>query len=206
MWYQQIDPIYLTFTQSSTEVLRLQQALKDGKLAKAGGDAAKVTLVTDDGRAYAQPGKLYFSDLTVDPTTGQVTLRAELPNPKGELLPGMYVRVRVEQAQASNAITLPQQAVTRTQQGDTVNVVGEDGKVSPRTVKVTTAQNNRWLVQEGLQAGEQVMVDGFQKLQMMPPGTPVKAVPWQPPGAAPATPAASPASAASAPAAPASQQ
>jgi membrane fusion protein (multidrug efflux system) len=204
---QQISSVYVNFTQSSTDALNLRRAMDAGQFKRAAGaDAASVRLVLADGSEYPQPGKLLFSDLTVDPTTGQVTLRAELPNPKGELLPGMYVRVRVEQAQASNAITLPQQAVTRTQQGDTVNVVGEDGKVSPRTVKVTTAQNNRWLVQEGLQAGEQVMVDGFQKLQMMPPGTPVKAVPWQPPGAAPATPAASPASAASAPAAPASQQ
>ena len=108
------------------------------------------------------------------------------------------MRVRVEQAQASNAITLPQQAVTRTQQGDSVNVVGDDGKVTPRKVKVTMAQNNRWLVQEGLQAGEQVMVDGFQKLMMLPPGTPVQAVPWQPPGAAAPATAASPAAAASA--------
>ena len=95
---QQIDPIYLTFTQSSTEVMRLQQALKDGKLAKAGGDAAKVTLVTEDGRAYAQTGKLYFSDLTVDPATGTITLRAIVPNADRTLLPGMYVRARLEQA------------------------------------------------------------------------------------------------------------
>ena len=204
---QQINPVYVNFTQSSTDVFNLRRAMDAGQFKRApGSDAASVRLVLADGSEYPLPGKMLFSDLTVDPTTGQVTLRAEMPNPKGELLPGLYVRVRVEQAQASNAITLPQQAVTRTQQGDTVNVVGEDGKVTPRTVKVTTAQNNRWLVQEGLKAGEQVMVDGFQKLQMLPPGTPVKAVPWQPPGAAPATPASAPASAASAPAAPASKQ
>ena len=104
----------------------------------------------------------------------------------------------------SNAIALPQQAVTRTQQGDTVTVVGADGKMSQRKVKISAAQNNQWVVLEGLKAGEQVMVDGFQKLQMMPPGTPVKAVPWTPPNTA-ATPAAAPASAAaSAPAASAS--
>ena len=124
--------------------------------------------------------------MSVDPSTGQVLLRAEVPNPKGELLPGLYVRVRIEQAQATNAITLPQQAVTRTQQGDTVNIVDKDGKVTPRTIKVSLAQDNRWVVQEGLQAGEQVMVDGFQKLMMLPPGTPVQAVPWQPPGTTPA--------------------
>lgn len=103
-----------------------------------------------------------------------MTLRAEVPNPKGELLPGLYLRVRLEQAQASNAITLPQQAVTRTQQGDTVSVVGDDGKISQRTVKISAAQNNRWVVREGLQAGEKVMVDGFQKLQMLPQALPLK--------------------------------
>ena len=141
----------------------------------------------------------------MDSTTGQVTLRAEVPNPKGELLPGLYLRVRIEQAQASNAITLPQQAVTRTQQGDTVSVVGEDGKVSQRTVKISAAQNNRWVVLDGLKAGEKVMVDGFQKLQMLPPGTPVKPVPWQAPGTpAPAAATASAPASAEAPAAPAS--
>mgnify|MGYP001592346507 CR=1 FL=1 len=198
---QQIDKVYVNFTQSSTDVLNLRRAMAAGQFKRLPGtEAAEVHVVLPDGSEYPLAGKLLFSDLTVDPATGQVTLRAEVPNPKGELLPGLYVRVRVEQAQASNAITLPQQAVTRTQQGDTVSVVGEDGKVSTRPVKITTAQNNRWLVQDGLKAGEQVMVDGFQKLQMLPPGTPVKAVPWQPPGAAPAAPA----SAASAPAAPAS--
>ena len=158
-----------------------------------------------DGSDYAQAGKLLFTDLSVDSTTGQVTLRAEVPNPKGELLPGLYLRVRIEQAQASNAITLPQQAVTRTQQGDTVSVVGEDGKVSQRTVKISAAQNNRWVVLDGLKAGEKVMVDGFQKLQMLPPGTPVKPVPWQAPGTpAPAAATASAPTSAESPAAPAS--
>lgn len=111
------------------------------------------------------------------------------------------MRVRLEQAQATNAITLPQQAVTRTQQGDVVQVVDAEGKVSPRTIQVTRAQGNRWLVQGGLQPGEQVMVDGFQKLQMLPPGTPVKAVPWEP-AAAQAAPGAAPKAAASAAGAP----
>lgn len=184
---QQIDPVYVNFTQSANEILQLRKAMANGQFKRAEGkDAASVKLLLSDGSEYTQPGKLLFSDLTVDATTGQITLRAEVPNPKGELLPGMYLRVRLEQAQAANAITLPQQAVTRTQQGDIVNVVGEDGKVSPRPVKISAAQNNRWVVREGLQAGEKVMVDGFQKLQMLPPGTPVKAVPWQAPGQAPA--------------------
>jgi len=184
---QQIDPLYVNFTQSAGEAMRLRRAMADGQLKRAaGGEAASVRILLEDGSEYPQPGRLLFSDLTVDPTTGQVTLRAEVPNPKGELLPGLYVRVRIEQAQASNAISVPQQAVTRTEQGDTLTVVGADGKLSKREVKITAGQNNRWIVTEGLKAGEQVMVDGFQKLQMMPPGTPVKAVPWTPPGAAPA--------------------
>ncbi|MBN9365409.1 MAG: efflux RND transporter periplasmic adaptor subunit [Comamonadaceae bacterium] len=196
---QQINPVYVNFTQSSTDVLNLRRAMEAGQLKRAAGaQAASVRVMLADGSEYPLPGKLLFTDLSVDPSTGQVTLRAEVPNPKGELLPGLYVRVRVEQAQASNAITLPQQAVTRTQQGDSVNVVSDDGKVTPRNVKVTMAQNNRWLVQEGLQAGEQVMVDGFQKLMMLPPGTPVQAVPWQAPGAAAPANAAAPAAAASA--------
>ncbi len=188
---QQINPVYVNFTQSAAELLQLRRALEAGQLqsAKCGGGAS-VRVMLADGSEYPLPGKLLFTDLSVDASTGQVTLRAEVPNPKGDLLPGLYVRVRLEQAEMSQAITVPQQAVTRTQQGDTVNVVGEDGKVSTRSVKVALAQNNRWLVREGLQAGEQVMVDGFQKLMMLPPGTPVQAVPWQAPGATkPADPA-----------------
>ncbi len=190
---QQIDPLYVNFTQSSGDVLRLRRAFADGKMQRASdGNAAQVQVVLEDGSVYSQPGKLLFSDLTVDASTGQITLRAEIPNPKQLLLPGMYVRVRLEQAQLDNAITLPQQAVTRTQQGDTVMVVAPDGKLSKRDVKIGAARNNQWVVLDGLTAGEQVMVDGFQKLQMLPPGTPVKAVPWQPPGAA-STAAAAPA-------------
>jgi membrane fusion protein (multidrug efflux system) len=195
---QQIDPMYVNFTQSATDVLRLRRAMEAGQFKRASGpNAASVRVVLEDGTEYALPGRLLFSDLTVDATTGQVTLRAEVPNPKGELLPGLYVRVRLEQAQAANAIAVPQQAVTRTQQGDTLTVVDAEGKLIKRNVKISAAQNNQWVVLDGLKAGEQVMVDGFQKLQMMPPGTPVKAVPWKP--SAPAAPAA--AAAAPAPAA-----
>ena len=179
---QQINPVYVNFTQSATEAFKLRKAMDEGKLKAAGQQAAEVQVVLDDGSVYETPGKLLFSDLSVDANTGQVTLRAEIPNPKGLLLPGLYVRIRMEQAQATNAITVPQQAVTRTEQGDTVSVVSADGKVSTRPVKVSMASGNRWVIQEGLEAGEQVMVDGFQKLQMMPPGTPVKAVPWTPTG------------------------
>ncbi len=201
---QQINPLYVNFTQSATDVLKLRRAMQDGQFKRADGtEAASIRVVLEDGSEYPMPGKLLFTDLTVDPTSGQVTLRAEVPNPKGDLLPGLYVRVRIEQAQVSNAITVPQQAVTRTQQGDTVSVVDAEGKISKRTVKISAAQNNQWVVLDGLKAGEQVMVDGFQKLQMMPPGTPVKAVPWKAsaPATSPAAPATSPAAAAPADAA-----
>jgi membrane fusion protein (multidrug efflux system) len=202
---QQINPLYVNFTQSATDVLKLRRAMQDGQFKQAdAAGAASIRVVLEDGSEYPLPGKLLFTDLTVDPTSGQVTLRAEVPNPKGDLLPGLYVRVRIEQAQVSNAIAIPQQAVTRTQQGDTVSIVDAEGKITKRTVKISAAQNNQWIVLDGLKAGEQVMVDGFQRLQLMPPGTPVKAVPWTgnqqaapAPGAAPAAaPAASTASAA----------
>ncbi|MES2362257.1 MAG: efflux RND transporter periplasmic adaptor subunit [Pseudomonadota bacterium] len=199
---QQINPMYVNFTQSATEVMKLRSAMASGRLKRADGtEAASIRVVLEDGTEYAKAGRLLFSDLTVDATTGQITLRAEVPNPTGELLPGLYVRVRLEQAQASDAFTLPQQAVTRTAQGDTVMVVGEDGKVSTRPVKIGSAKGAQWVVLSGLKSGEKVMVDGFQKLQMMPPGSPVKAVPWTP--AAPAA-AGAPVAAASAPAAAAS--
>jgi membrane fusion protein, multidrug efflux system len=196
---QQINPMYVNFTQSASEVYKLRKAMDNGQLKGAGAQAAAVQVVMEDGSVYEQPGRLLFSDLTVDSTTGQVTLRAEVPNPKGTLLPGLYVRVRLEQATASNAITVPQQAVTRSAQGDTLSVVGTDGKIESRKVKVGGQQNGQWVILEGVKAGEQIMVDGFQKLQMMPPGTPVKAVPWQAPGSAPA------AATAAAPAAPAAE-
>jgi membrane fusion protein (multidrug efflux system) len=184
---QQVDPMYVNFTQSAAEAMKLKRALESGQLKGAGAGAARVKVVLDDGSEYARAGRLLFSDLTVDATTGQVTLRAEVPNPTGMLLPGLYVRVRLEQATAGNALTLPQQAVTRSAQGDSVMVVGADGKVSPRPVKVGGQQGGQWVVLEGLQAGEQVMVDGFQKLRG---DAPVKAVPWAAPGSAVAVPAA----------------
>jgi membrane fusion protein (multidrug efflux system) len=173
---QQINPMYINFTQPAAEVMKLRKALEAGQLKRASGDeAVRVHLVLEDGSVYAQSGRLLFSDLSVDQATGQITLRAEVPNPKGLLLPGLYVRVRLEQAQAVNAVLLPQQAVTRSDQGDTVMVVAADGMVAPRKVKVGVSQGSQWVIMEGLQAGEQVMVDGFQKLRGP---APVKPVPW----------------------------
>jgi membrane fusion protein (multidrug efflux system) len=187
---QQTHPMYVNFTQSSTEVLQLRRALADGKLKRAPGlESAQVKIVLEDGTEYPQPGRLLFSDLSVDPTSGQVTLRAEVPNANALLLPGMYVRVRLEQAQVGNAILLPQQAVTRSGQGDSVMVVDKEGKVAPRPVKVGNQQRNDWVILGGLNPGEQVVVEGFQKIR---PGAPVKPVPWQLAASAPAS-AASPA-------------
>jgi membrane fusion protein (multidrug efflux system) len=189
---QQTDPMYVNFTQSASEVMKLRNALESGQLKRAGAQAASVRVVLEDGSEYAKPAKLLFSDLTVDATSGQITLRAEVPNPAGTLLPGLYVRVRLEQAQASNAITLPQQAVTRSPQGDSVMIVSTDGKVTPRPVKVGGQQTGQWVILDGLQDGDQVMVDGFQKLRG---AAPVKPVPWQAPGSAPAKAASAPAAA-----------
>jgi membrane fusion protein (multidrug efflux system) len=184
---QQIGSVYVNFTQSSAELQRLRRT------AGAGGGAAgtaTVRVVLDDGSELPQPGRLLFSDLSVDPSSGQVTLRAELPNVDGMLLPGQYVRVRLAQAALPAAVRIPQQAVTRTQQGDTVLVVGEGNVPQRRPVTVAGSSGTAWVVTGGLQPGERVIVDGFQK--MMVPGAPVNPVPWQP-GAAGKPPAAAPA-------------
>ena len=192
---QQIDPMFVNITQPVADVLRLRAAIAAGKLKNAGDKAtAAVRIVLDDGSLYALPAKLLFSDLTVDPSSGQITLRAEVPNPNGVLLPGMYVRARLEQAAFNAAMLLPQQAVQRSAQGDSVKVVAADGSVSTRTVKIGSAKDEQWVVLEGLQPGEQVVADGFQKLQGKAPRA--KPVPWSPPGAAAIAAPAAPASAA----------
>lgn len=185
---QQLDPIYANFSQSSVEVLKLRQALEAGQLKRVGNGQAEVTLIMEDGSEYPQKGRLLFSDLAVDPSTGSISLRAELPNKQRLLLPGMYVRVRLAQAVASNAITVPQRALQRGPQGAFVMVV-RDGKVAVQPVQVGEAQGDQWIVESGLAAGEQVIVEGLQKA---PPGTPVKAVPFNAAPQAPA-PAAAPA-------------
>lgn len=163
---QQVDPMYINLSQSANEVLQLRQALQAGQLATAGGgEAARVEVLFENGQTYAHAGRLLFTDLSVDPATGQVQLRAEVPNPDRLLLPGMYVRVRVQQAEVHNAVLLPQQAVTRGSKGDMVMVVGADNTFAPRPVKIGQAQGNNWVVLGGLQPGEQVIVDGFMRLR-----------------------------------------
>ena len=174
---QQINPLYINITQSSAAVLRLREALQAGQLARAGDtEAARVQVLLETGQPYGEAGRLLFTDLSVDPATGQVNLRAEVPNPRGLLLPGMYVRARLEQAQVEGAILLPQQAVTRGTRGDTVLVVGEGGQVMPRPVKIEGAKGDQWIVTDGLKPGEQVMVEGAMKLMLG--AKVVKPVPW----------------------------
>lgn len=172
----QLDPIYCDFTESSTELLRLQRELENGTLKTAAPGEAKVTLLLDDGTTYSQPGKLLFSDITVDPTSGMVTLRAEFPNPDHLLLPEMFARGVLEQAVDDQAITVLQRGVSVGPNGvASVMVVGADGKVEARVIKLGQAIGNKWIVTDGLKAGEQVVVEGLQKVQ---PGMPVKPVPF----------------------------
>jgi len=173
---QQTDTVYVNFTQSTTDVLNLRKAIASKQVRSATDGSVPVRVVLEDGSELPRRGKLLFTDLTVDPSSGEVTLRAEMPNPDGLLLPGQFVRVRLSQAELPKGVVLPQQAVTRTAQGDTVLVVGADNKPSVRPVKVGPAQDNQWLILEGLNVGEKVIVDGFQK--MMVPGAPVNPVPW----------------------------
>lgn len=192
---QQTSSVYVNFTQSANEVQQLRRALAGGKLRSAGVQAAQVRIVLDDGSELAKSGRLLFTDVSVDAASGQVSLRAEVPNAEGQLLPGQYVRVRLSQGELPAGILLPQQAVKRSNQGDSVLVIGAGNKPETRMVKVGSAQGNQWVVLDGLKPGEQVIVDGFQK--MFVPGAPVTPVPWSAASAsAPAAPAA-PASAAS---------
>jgi membrane fusion protein (multidrug efflux system) len=173
---QQLDPIYADFTQSVTELNQLRRALESGELDRIAPDAMKVRLVLDDGDHYLLPGKLLFSDARVDAQTGQVTLRGEFPNPKRELLPGMYVRVQIEQGIDSDAIAVPQQAIQRNSGGGSeVYVVKDDGRVAVQPVRTGAVQDGVWFVTEGLKTGDKVVVEGFQKFT---PGDKVKPQSW----------------------------
>lgn len=171
---QQLDPVYVDITQSVGELRRLRRDLASGELSRIEPGTATVRLILDDGTLYEHSGKLLFSEVTADPSTGQVTLRVEIANPKDDLFPGMYVRARIEQAIDHDAIAVPQQAVQRDVDGQPqVFVVGQDDAVSPRTVTLGDVVDGKWIVREGLNAGEKVVVDGFQRISN---GTKVKAV------------------------------
>lgn len=161
---QQLDPIYADFTQSAAELSRLRRAFESGDLERIAHDAIKVRLVLDDGTLYSAAGKLLFSEAKVDANTGQVTLRGEFANPKRELLPGMYVRVRIEQGIDSDSVAVPQQAVQRNVGGvSEVFVIKDDNRVVAQPIRTGPVQDGLALVTEGLKAGDKVVVDGFQK-------------------------------------------
>jgi membrane fusion protein (multidrug efflux system) len=171
---QQLDPIYVDITQSSVEMLKLQRALASGELQRDEKNEAEVTLTLEDGSQYAEPGKLQFAEVSVDPSTGAVVLRALFPNPATQLLPGMFVRAQLTQAMKSDALLVPQRGVTRNPHGDAVVlVVGDDNRVAERMVTTGRAIGNDWLVDSGLRAGERVILDGLQKVR---PGAEVKPV------------------------------
>ncbi|BAO31387.1 RND family efflux transporter MFP subunit [Sulfuritalea hydrogenivorans sk43H] len=172
---EQLDPIRVEFSQSYSDLLRLQQAVKSGKQKKA--DSAKVELVLEDGSLYPEKGRLQFTDLAVDPNSGAVILRAEFPNPRRDLLPGTFVRVRFPQTQLDEAIRVPQRAVQGGAQGQFVMTVDAEGKVAPRPIKTSAMSGGDFIVDSGLKGGEQVIVNGLQKAR---PGSAVKPVPWTP--------------------------
>ena len=169
---EQLDPIYVNFTQSGSDLLRLRQAVKAGKLKRA--DSAKVELLLEDGSIYPQSGKIFFTDMAVDSSTGAVSLRAEFPNQKRELLPGMFVRIRFPEASAENVIRLPQRAVQAGTQGQFVMVVGAENKATLMPVKTGDMADGDFIITEGLKGGEQVIINGLQKAR---PGMAVKPVP-----------------------------
>lgn len=171
---QQLDPIYVDLNQSSADLLRLQHALASGHLQRGADDTVPVTLQLEDGSAYPTPGRLAFSEVTVDPTTGSVTLRAVFPNPDGVLLPGMYVRARLAQGVQDDAIRVPHAAVSRTPRGEAqVYVVNAAGTVESRVVQAGQSGGGYWTVSAGLTAGERVIIEGLQYVQ---PGATVQAV------------------------------
>jgi membrane fusion protein (multidrug efflux system) len=190
---QRLDPIYVDVTQSSAELMRMKHALESGLLKRAGPNAAKVRLVLDDNTPYALEGELAFSDVTVDRGTGTVTLRAVFPNPKNDLLPGMFVRAILEEGVNEQGLLAPQQGVTHNARGEaTALVLGADGKVEQRTLQLGDAVGDKWVVKSGLKAGDQLIVEGLQKVKA---GASAQAVPnasasSSAPAAAPAAPAA----------------
>jgi membrane fusion protein (multidrug efflux system) len=171
---QQIDPVYVDLTQSSVEGLQLRRDIASGQLKLNGPNQATVTLLLEDGTQYPLPGSLQFTDITVDQGTGSVTLRAIFPNPRFVLLPGMFVRARIEEGVSENAILVPQVGVTHDPTGQaTALVVGPDDKVTAHTLQLRGTSGNQWIVESGLNDGDRVIVAGVQKVQ---PGAVVKAV------------------------------
>ncbi len=176
---QQLDSVYVDVTQSTADLLKLKQSLANGLMKKS--TTAQVKLLLEDGSKYPLPGSLKFSEVTVDQSTGSVTMRAVFPNPGQNLLPGMFVRAVLEEGVIDNAILIPQRGVSRNPRGEAVvMIVGAEEKAEARTIKVVRTVGDKWLVSEGLKAGDRIILEGLQKAR---PGTPVKTVPF---GSAPA--------------------
>jgi len=174
---QQLDPIYVDVSQSTADILRLRRQMQEGRLDQNGKNEQEVRLLMDDGTEYSLKGTLQFQDVTVDPTTGSVTLRIVFPNPKGTLMPGMFVRAVVQEGVHKNAILIPQQAVSRDPKGNPLTlIVDNDGKVQQRPLTLDRAISDAWLVSSGLAQGERVIVEGMQRVQ---PGISVKAIPFE---------------------------
>ena len=172
---QQLDPIYVDVIQSSSDLMRIKRALESGILKRAGKDAVKMKLILDDNIAYPLGGKFQFSDVTVDPGTGSVTLRAVFPNPKHDLLPGMFVRAVLEEGVNEQGLVVPQQGVTHDARGNaTALVLNKESKVELRVLELGDAIGDKWVVKSGLSAGDQLIVDGVQKIK---PGALAQAAP-----------------------------
>lgn len=170
---QTLDPIYVDVTQSSKEILSLKKDIAAGKLKTKGG-AIPVTLIMEDGTKYPQTGELTLSEVSVDPGTGTITLRAEFPNPENILLPGMFVRTELPQGTMEKALLVPQRAVMREANGTPYVYVVEDGKIAIRRLVTHRTQGQNWIVEEGLKPGEKVVIEGLQRIR---PGVPVQIVP-----------------------------
>jgi membrane fusion protein (multidrug efflux system) len=191
---QQLDPIYVDVPQSTADLLRLQRRLEEQGISRGGTNGNQVQLMLPDGTKYEPEGVLQFRDVSVDPTTATVTLRAVFPNPKGVLLPGMFVRALVKEGVNDQAILIPQQAVSRDPKGIPVALlVDATGKVEQKKLTVERAIGDQWLVASGVAPGDRVIVEGAQKVR---PGDQVKAVPFEgdrkPAPEGPAKPAAKP--------------
>jgi len=179
---QQLDPIYVDVLQSTSDLLRMQRRMADGRLQRDEAGHKKVNLIMEDGVVYAHEGAMQFRDITVDPASGSVILRIVFPNPEKVLMPGMFVRAVVNEGVNEGAILVPQQAVTRDARGNAYALlVNAGGKVEQRKIAIDRALGDRWLVSEGLAECDRVIVEGLQKIR---PGMPVKPVPYEAPGKA----------------------
>ncbi|WP_250508610.1 efflux RND transporter periplasmic adaptor subunit [Caballeronia sp. GACF4] len=177
---QQLDQVYVDLTQSSLDGLKLRRQIQEGRLTASGPNAAKVSLILEDGRVYPEQGRLQFSDVTVDPSTGSVTVRAVFENKDRVLLPGMFVRARIEEGVNPQALVVPVTGVTHDQKGTPIAlIVDTDGKVALRELVTSGMVGQNWVVDSGVKAGDRVIVEGIEKVR---PGMPVKAVTVQSPG------------------------